>query len=127
MSEKKIKLLVVDDMEGIREGVRFYFEDKGYSVFTAESAELASPIIKTETPDIILLDLDLPGMSGLDLLKLIRQFNNTVKVIMVSASNVNFLKDPRFRGLGISEFIPKPFSFDELELAIKKSLELPNK
>jgi len=124
MTDKEIKLLVVDDMEGIREGVAFYFQNKGYIVFTADSAEQALPIIKEERLDIIVTDMNLLGMSGMDLVKLVRQFNNAVRVIMVSGANLNFYMEPRFRKLNISGLIPKPLTFDELESAVKRALGL---
>jgi two-component system response regulator (stage 0 sporulation protein F) len=127
MSTEKIKLLVVDDMEGIREGVAFYFQKKGYIVFTAESAEQALPIIKEERLDLIITDMNLLGMSGMDLVKLVRQFNSAVKVIMVSGANLNFYMEPRFRKLNISQLIPKPLTFDELESAVTKELGLIKK
>ena len=127
MTDKEIKLLVVDDMEGIREGVAFYFQNKGYIVFTADSAEQALPIIKEERLDIIVTDMNLLGMSGMDLVKLVRQFNNAVRVIMVSGANLNFYMEPRFRKLNISQLIPKPLTFGELESAVKKELEMVKK
>ncbi|MCX5704176.1 MAG: response regulator [Candidatus Omnitrophica bacterium] len=123
MSKRRIKLLVVDDVQSIREFVQYYFKERGYVVLMAASAEEALPIIKEEYPDIMLLDMNLTGMSGLELLKLVRQFNTEIKVIMLSGSNIDFKSDPRFKELNILDFIHKPSGLTELELAVEKAIK----
>jgi len=122
MDEKKVKILVVDDLEIVCEHLKCYFGRRGYAVFTTGSAEEALPIIKRENPDIILLDINLPKMSGIELLKLVRQFNKTIKVIMVSGYDMDFKNDARLQELDIFEFMHKPVGLAELEAAIKKAI-----
>lgn len=120
--ENATKLLVVDDGVDIREYLKLYFERRNFIVFTAESAEDALPIIKEQNPDIMFLDVNLPKMSGIELVKLIREFNNTIKVIMVSGNYFDFQKEPQLKTLDIFEFLHKPVGFAELELILKKAI-----
>ena len=124
MSSNKTKILVVDDLTVILEHFKWYFERRNFEVLTVASAEEALPIIKENNPDIILLDINLPKMSGIDLLKLVRKFNQTVKVIMVSGYNLDAATEALFQELGVLQFIPKPVELSELELTIKKALTL---
>ena len=124
MVEQKVKIIVVDDEASVRETITTYFTMKGYEVFTAESGEKALPIIIEKKPDVILLDLNLGGgMTGLDLLKLVREFNKTVRVIMVTGATENLKENPEFSGLGISDFLQKPVTVSKLKEAVKKVLE----
>ena len=121
MCENKLKLLVVDDEEEIREFVGSYFKRRGYVVLAANSGEEALAVIREQSPDIMLLDMNLPKMNGIELLKLVRQFNNIVKVILVSGYELN-RSDPQFQELDIFEFMRKPIGFSELESTIKKAV-----
>ncbi|MBI3592993.1 MAG: response regulator, partial [Nitrospirae bacterium] len=80
---KKV-VLIVDDEEGIRESLSGIFEDEGYDVLTAASGEDALTVIKEQLPDIILLDVWLPEMDGLETLSKIKEISNDVPVIMIS-------------------------------------------
>lgn len=124
MIKKEIKILVVDDVSTIREFIKYYFEDIGYTVLSAGTAEEALPIIKEKNPEILILDMHLPGMNGLELLRQVRQFNATVKVIMVSGSNIDFKSDTRFKNLNILEFVQKPMGFNELLSAVNMAAKL---
>ena len=119
--KKKTKILLVDDEPTVRECLQYFLEEK-FIVFTAASAEEALPMIKEHTPDVMLLDINLPQMNGISLLKIIRQFNKTIKVIIVSGVYVDFQNDPQLKALDIRGFLHKPISIVELEDAIKKAL-----
>lgn len=120
MKKNKPKLLVVDDMPTVREAFQYYFEGKGYIILSAASAEEALQIIKERNPDILLSDINLPQMNGIELVKLARQFNKAIKVIMMSG-NLGFRKDPQLKTLNILEIFDKPMDFGKLEAAIKKA------
>jgi CheY-like chemotaxis protein len=122
MKKNKPKLLVVDDMLTVREAIQYYFEGKDYIILTAASAGEALPIIKEENPDIMLSDINLPQMSGIDLIKSIRQFNNKIKIIIVSGCNLDLRKDPQLKTLDISDILDKPVDFEKLEAVIKKAV-----
>lgn len=122
MDEKKIRILVVDDLEIIREHLKSYFERRYYTMLVAGSAEEALPIIKEQNPEIMLLDINLPKMSGIELLGLVRQFNKTIKVIMVSGYHIDYKNDSQFQGLDVFELMQKPVDLAELEAVIKKAV-----
>ena len=69
MKQEKLRLLIVDDEEASRYGMRRALTTFGYSVSEADSAEAARILIKQQEPDLMLLDVNLPGMSGLEFLK----------------------------------------------------------
>lgn len=116
----KIKLLIVDDEEDTREYVKSHFKRRGYLTLTAGSAEDALPIIKDEDPDIMLLDFNLPGMNGIELLRLVRQTNQTIRVILASGSDLILASDPRLKELNVTDVLQKPISFEVLEATLKK-------
>lgn len=118
-----LKLMVVDDIEDVCEFMQSHFKRRGFNVFTAGSAEDALPIIKEQAPDIMLLDVNLPQMNGIDMLKLVRQFNNTVKVIMVTGYDLDFQKDPEFQKLNVFDVMRKPVSTEALDSNIEKLLQ----
>ena len=123
MAEEKIKLLIVDDEEIINVHIKSYLEKRPYMVFTAGSAEEALPLIKRENLALMLLDLALPGMSGIDLVKEVRKFNPGLKVILISGYyNLDSIDPAEWKELNILEFVRKPMGIVELELIIKKAL-----
>ena len=107
MNEKldnKIKVFVVDDEEDTREYIKSHFKRRGYLMFTAGSAEEALPIIKEENPNIMLLDVNLPKMNGIELLKLVRQFNpDESKLFWSAALRWVLSMIRRFKGLDVLE------------------------
>lgn len=116
------KIMVVDDSEVMRAGIEFYFKPKGYVVLAAGSAEEALPSIKTQKPDLLLLDFNMPRMNGLELLSLVREFDRDVKVIMVSGDVIELKDNPQVRELGVFSLMDKPVDFFELESLIKKAI-----
>lgn len=123
MKKNKPKLLVVDDTPTVREAIEYYFEGKDYIILSAASAEEALPIIKEENPDIMLSDINLPQMSGIDLIKAVRQFNKSIKVIIMSGEIKKYRNDPHLRQLDILALLDKPIDFLEVESLIEKALE----
>lgn len=121
--KERIKILVVEDENEACKYTASHLRRKGYDVLMANSAEEALPIIKEQNPDIMLLDIYLPGMSGIDLLKLVRNFNTKIKVVIMSGYLVNFLNGPQFKGLGVLEFIEKPISFSTLDSVLEKIIK----
>lgn len=124
MVKTGVKLMVVDDVSTIREFIQRYFERRGFTIFTAGSAEDALPIIREQAPHIIILDVNLPKMSGIDMLKVVRQFNERVKVILVTGSDIEYQKDPEFLKLNVFDVMRKPVTIEALSLNIEKLLNL---
>ena len=120
MIEKRIKILVVEDENEACKYIASHLRRRGYDALMANSAEEALSIIKEQNPDLVLLDIYLPGMSGIDLLKLVRDFNTKIKVVIMSGYLGSFLDDLQFKGLGVLEFIEKPMSFTTLDSALER-------
>lgn len=117
------KILVVDDEDNILELLRFNLENSGYKVLTAQNGIDALKIAKAETPDLILLDLMLPGMDGYDVCKEIRRDNNisNTPIIMITAKGEELDKILGLE-LGADDYITKPFSVRELKARLKAVL-----
>ena len=119
---KRNKLLVVDDEHLIRWSLEQNLKKQGYEVVTAGSGEDALRLVREEQPDLVLLDIQLPGISGIDVLEKIKDHDDDIIVIMVTANSglenaVNTMR------LGAYDYISKPFNLDELSIVIKKALE----
>ncbi|RJP29188.1 MAG: response regulator [Candidatus Omnitrophota bacterium] len=120
MDQAKLKLLIVDDEKEVCEYTASHLKRKGYDALVANAPEEAITVIKEQNPDLMILDMNLPGMSGADLLKIVRQFNTSVKVIMISGYPLDIQKDPQFSGLNISEFMQKPVPLSALDSMLAK-------
>ena len=109
-----IKLLIVDDEKGLLEYLKEFFTQRGCLVETAISGDEVLNIIKIVKPDIVLLDIKMPGKDGLEVLKEIKDKDKNIKVIMVTvaADEETRIKAER---LGADGFVKKPFSVDYLE------------
>jgi len=119
----KATILIVDDEEGILETLSGILEDEGYEVITASSGEDALEQFKAFSPEIVLLDVWLPGMDGIEVLKKIKEGNNFTSVIMISGHSnidtaVNAIK------LGAYDFLEKPLSLEKVLILIKNALDM---
>ena len=116
------KILVVDDERLVRWSLRQKCEEWGYSVVEAEAGEPALRVSQHESPDLVLLDVRMPDMSGLEVLDQLRKNGDTRPVIMITA-------DPQLDDvkaalkLGAYDFVGKPIDFDELNVVVKNALE----
>lgn len=111
------KILVVDDEIDICDFVKNFFEERDFIVFTALNGSEAVRIVKKDKPDIILLDVRMKEMDGIETLKKIRNVDKEVKVIMVTAVEEQEKMDAA-RKLGASEYITKPLVLEQLEAAV---------
>lgn len=106
---EKTRILVVDDEKEICEVTRSFLARKNYDIFTAATGEQAIDIVKKERPHLILLDIRLGNDSGLDVLRKVREIDNKIKVIMVTA-----LDDEetirQAKAYGADDYIAKPFT-----------------
>ncbi|MGH4051340.1 MAG: response regulator [Clostridium sp.] len=125
MAEEKI--LVVDDEEHIQELIKFNLEKSGYKVICTDNGIDAIKIAKEQLPQIMLLDLMLPGMDGLDVCKEIRKDSNMLNmpIIMITAKGEEIDKIIGLE-LGADDYITKPFSVRELVARIKAILRRSN-
>ncbi|MBI2864044.1 MAG: response regulator, partial [Chloroflexi bacterium] len=106
------KILVVDDEPKIVEIVRLYLEKDGYRVVTAGDGEKALDMNRREKPDLIILDLNLPEVDGLEVCKTVRRGSN-VPIIMLTARDEDVDKLIGLE-LGADDYITKPFGAEEL-------------
>ena len=120
MNEKKI--LVIDDEESIRNLIKKAFSEKDYVVHTAENAEEALEILKNEEFKVMFFDLNLPGMSGLDLCKKIRKKFPKASIFAVTGYASLFeLAD--CRKAGFDDYFTKPIDFERLFKATEYAFE----
>lgn len=119
----KGRILVVDDEEDLIELVRYNLEQEGFQVKSAFDGESALKIARQELPDLLLIDLMLPGMDGLELCRSLRSDNRTasIPVIMLTAKSA---ESDRIVGLelGADDYVVKPFSPRELAARVKAVL-----
>ena len=118
MSE--INILVVDDEKEIAELVEIYLVSDGYRVFKAENAREGLEILEKENIHLVLLDIMMPGMNGLEMCRKIRETNN-IPIIMLSAKSTDLDKILGL-GTGADDYVVKPFNPLELTARVKSQL-----
>lgn len=116
------KILLVDDEEGIRKVLGISLADRGHQVFTAESGEEALAIFRKMQPEIVLTDIKMPGMDGIELLQKIKEERPDTEVIMITGHGDMDLaiKSLKFEA---TDFITKPINDDVLDIALKRAKE----
>ncbi len=119
---RKHKILVVDDEHLIRWSLEQNLKKQGYEVLTAGSGEDALRLVREEAPDLVLLDIQLPGINGLEVLEKIKEHDDEIIVIMVTALGVLETAVKAMRS-GAYDYLNKPFNLDELAIVIRKALE----
>lgn len=117
-----IKILVIDDDLSICETLELYLTEEGYKVYTANTGTDGLNKFVETSPDVVILDIRLPDISGFMVLEDLREENENVKVIMITAhhdmeSTINAMKGGAF------DYIHKPIHIDELDMAIKKAIK----
>ena len=115
------KLLIVDDEIDIREFAKSFFKKRGIVVFTASGGNEALNIIYREKPDLVLLDVNMEEMTGLEVLKKLRESKNDVKVIMVTGVEDEQMINEA-NSWGICAYIHKPLVLEELEKIVLAEL-----
>lgn len=121
-------ILIVDDEAAIRELLKFNLQKEGYHVLEAETGPDGLVIAKTEKPDLVILDLMLPGIDGLEICRNLKSQQNTagIPIIMLTAKNEEIDKIIGLE-LGADDYLTKPFSPRELVARIKAVLRRSNK
>ncbi|MBF0486016.1 MAG: sigma-54-dependent Fis family transcriptional regulator [Candidatus Omnitrophica bacterium] len=117
------KILVVDDEKMLRERLKGLLELEEYEVFLAESGREALEVLRDKKPEIVVTDIRMPGMDGIELLDKIKALSADTEVIMLTGhgdmeSVVFALRKGAF------DYMPKPLNFDELCIAIQRALAL---
>ena len=116
------KILIVDDESGIRDSLRGILEDDGYRTAEAESGEACLALLGKQEFDLVLLDVWLPGLDGLEALEKIRALENPPEVIMISGHGT-IETAVRATKLGAYDFLEKPLSIDRTLSLIKHAID----
>ncbi len=116
------KLLIVDDEQGMRQLLSIVFGREGHAVRVAENGRRALELLREEPADLIVSDVKMPDMGGIELLRAAREFLPEVAVVMMTAFATVDTAREAFK-LGADDFITKPFDIDELKLIVAKALE----
>jgi two-component system, NtrC family, nitrogen regulation response regulator NtrX len=115
-------ILIVDDESSIRQSLRGVLEDEGYKTSVAESGEACLEVLRKRRFDVVLLDVWLPGMDGLETLEKIRETENAPEVIMISGHGT-IETAVRATKLGAYDFLEKPLSVDKTLILLKNAID----
>ncbi|HKU21225.1 MAG TPA: sigma-54 dependent transcriptional regulator [Terriglobales bacterium] len=115
-------ILIVDDEAGIRQSLKGVLEDEGYKVAAVESGEACLDALRRRSYDVILLDIWLPGMDGLEALEKIREAEDAPEVIMISGHGT-IETAVRATKLGAFDFVEKPLSLEKTLILVKNAAE----
>lgn len=119
--EKRRRILVCDDDREVREIISELLSDEGYTVFAAQDGKQALEILSRDTVDVIVTDLKMPEMDGIEFVTRVRTFNPYLPIVFVSGfSSREHLKT--FLSLGVNRFVDKPFSSEEILTAVKTAV-----
>jgi two-component system nitrogen regulation response regulator NtrX len=115
-------ILIVDDQSDIRQSLQGVLEDESYTASSAENGESCLEILRKQAFDVVLLDVWLPGMDGLETLQKIREIENGPEVIMISGHGT-IETAVRATKLGAYDFLEKPLSIDKTLILIKNAID----
>jgi len=121
LSELK-KIILVDDEKDIRDVLTISLSDLGYTVFPAKNGKQALELFRKEMPPVVLTDIKMPGMDGIEILRKIKKENPDTEVIMITGHGDTDLAIKSLKYEAI-DFITKPISDDALEIALKRANE----
>lgn len=116
-------LLIADDDPACRSVLKEIFEPRGFRTFLASTGEEALALVEVHPVDCMLLDFNMPGMSGLDLVRVVRQFHASLPCIMITAeSNERILHTAL--SLRVYSVLPKPISRDLITVVVRRAIGL---
>ena len=118
----KERVLIVDDEKNIVSSLQEILNDEGYEIVTAEDGLDALEMVQAEPPDLVLLDIWIPGMDGIEVLQVIKTYHPEIEVLVMSGHGTidTAVKATK---LGAYDFIEKPFSLDQLVVSVQKALQ----
>jgi len=118
-------ILIVDDNKDLRFLLSNFLRKKGYLIRSVGDGATAIEEIKNSVPDLVLLDMKLPDMNGIEILQKMKTINDEILIIMITAY-ANIKDSIKAMKLGAYDYITKPFDYDDLMLTIQKALETQN-
>ncbi|MBD3380464.1 MAG: response regulator [Candidatus Omnitrophica bacterium] len=116
-ADAMLKILVVDDEIDICDFVKNFFKDRNFEVFVAHDGREALNLVESRRPDIVLLDVKMPVMDGMQALREIKKVNRKSRIIMITAVN-DTDRIEEARRLGVYEYITKPLLLEQLERTV---------
>lgn len=116
-----IKILAVDDEPGICQLIKETFAPIGFTVLTANNGKDALSVVKKENPKLVFLDVRMMGLTGLDVLKEIKAYDKSIRVIMLTVATDTATRTKALE-LGADQYITKPFMSDHLEEVARKEI-----
>ncbi len=123
----KPRILVVDDEAGIRDTLRMILEYEGYDVVQAASGEEGVRLIEREAPDLVFLDIKMPGMDGLDVLQKVRHLTDSTPIVVISGhveqGGASSSEAAQAMKLGARDFIEKPPTRDRILVTVRNALD----
>ena len=115
----KEKILIVDDQFGIRILLNEVLQKEGYQTYQAANGVQALDIVKKHPPDLVLLDMKIPGMDGIEILKRMKVIDPDIRVIIMTAyGELDMIQEAM--DLGALTHFAKPFDIDDIRVAVKK-------
>lgn len=120
LEKEVLNVLIVDDEPGIRRVLKIYLQDLGYKVQTATDGQTASQMIDSQVFDLVLTDIRMPGMDGIELLKYIKKKQPNTQVIMITGHG-DFKLAIKSLKLDAVDFISKPIDNDSFDIALKRA------
>jgi two-component system response regulator (stage 0 sporulation protein F) len=117
----KEKILIVDDQFGIRILLNEVFQKEGYQTFQAANGIQALDIVTKHDPDLVLLDMKIPGMDGIEILKRMKVIDPDIRVIIMTAyGELDMIQEAK--DLGAITHFAKPFDIDDIRSAVRKHM-----
>ncbi|WP_160724207.1 response regulator [Bacillus sp. USDA818B3_A] len=117
----KEKILIVDDQFGIRILLNEVFQKEGYQTFQAANGVQALEIVTKHHPDLVLLDMKIPGMDGIEILKRMKVIDPEIRVIIMTAyGELDMIQEAK--DLGALTHFAKPFDIDDIRAAVRKHI-----
>ncbi|NJN16939.1 MAG: response regulator [Oscillochloris sp.] len=112
-------VMIVEDDAATRRLYRFLLTNSGYTVIEAEDGQAALELYTSRPCDVIITDMNMPRMGGIEMVRTLRQQNSPVYIIMVTAFGTPDTEKHAYR-TGVNEYLTKPFDFEELERRVQE-------
>src|SRR6266481_4664870 len=123
MTTSNATILIIEDEAKMRRLLELNLADDGFKTLSAGDAESGLKLLQNESVDLVLTDLKLPGMNGLDFLAAIKRFQAALPVVVMTAFGTVETAVEAMKA-GASDYVLKPFSLDEMKLKVAKELDV---
>jgi len=121
MAEKNYRILIVDDDKNLLKLLRETLEAIGYNALTAQDGSSAISLVKSGSIDLVIADISMPEMDGLQLLQMVKEYDPKIPVLLITGVNMNNIKE-RVYQYGADAFLDKPFRISRIEELLERLL-----